>query len=118
MEPQANGKVGHELCHYCRQEGHWKRECPALNTSGKTEQVKSPGLVAPVCRPVGSAMDLLAVFDMQIQTVEPSEVDSSYRIFSSKGFVRFGESDEEIPVTILRDSGSMHTFVRKDILPL
>lgn len=44
-------------------------------------------------------------------------MDSSYRIFISKGFVRFGEGDKEIPVTILRDPRFMHTFVRKDILP-
>lgn len=117
MEPQVNGKVGHEVCHYCRQEGHWKKECPVLNSRGKTVQVKSAGLVAPVCRPVGSAMDLVAPFDMQVQTMEASEADSSYRIFISKGFVRLGEGDKEIPVTILRDSGSMHTLVRKDILP-
>lgn len=57
-------------------------------------------------------MDLVASFDMQIRTAEASEVDSSYRIFISKGFVRFWEGDKEIPVTILRDPRSMHTFVR------
>lgn len=79
--------------------------------------MKSAGLVAPVCRPVCSTMDLLAPFDMQSQTVEPSEVDSSYRIFICIGFLQFREGDTEIPVTVLGDSGSMHTFVRKDILP-
>lgn len=116
IEPQGNGNVGPELCPYCQQEGHWKRECSALTIRGKAEQVKSEGLVATVCRPVGSAMDFLAPFDMQIQTVAPPEVYSSYRTFISGGFVRFGEGDKEIPVTIQRDSGSMHTFVRKAIL--
>lgn len=47
IEQQEN-EVGHELCHYCQQEGHWKKECPVLNKRGMTERVKSAGLVAPV----------------------------------------------------------------------
>ncbi len=66
MEPQLNGKSGPEGCHYCHQEGHWKKECPVLNGKGKSVQVKSAGLVAPVCRPVGSAGDFVAPFEMQV----------------------------------------------------
>lgn len=117
MEPHVNGKVGPEVCHYCRQEGHWKKECPVLNSRGKTVQVKSAGLVAPVGRPVGSVKNSVAPFVRQGQTMEASDADSGYHIFISDGFVRMGEDDTEIPVKILRDSGSMHTFVRKDILP-
>ena len=106
------------MCHYCRREGHWKKECPVLNSRGKTMQVKSAGLVAPVCRSVGSAMNLVAPFEMQVQTMEASDADSGYHIFISDGFVRASGDDTEIPVKILRDSGSVHTFVSKDILPL
>lgn len=46
-----------------------KKKCPVLNGRGKFVKIKSAGLVAPVCRPVSSAGDLMAPFEMEVQTV-------------------------------------------------
>lgn len=58
-------------------------KCPMLKNRGKV-QVKSAGLVAPVCRPVSSDGNLVALFDMHVQTVNASEChDSLPRVFLS-----------------------------------
>lgn len=92
-----------------------KKECPVLDKKGKSAQVKSDGLVAPVHKPLTSASESVAPFDMKIQTTDIPEADQSYQI--SDGSVKLKGGDEDIPVEVLRGSGAMHSSVWEAILP-
>ncbi|KAK0144763.1 hypothetical protein N1851_016781 [Merluccius polli] len=68
-------------------------------------------------RKVSTPSEAAVVADEYVQVMDGAEVESGYHIFLSDGFVRLHERDMEVPVKVLRDSGSMHTFVREAILP-
>lgn len=85
-----------------------------MSCAGWEEQINSSaGLVAPAPKTIPS--DLAAPFDLTVQTKDSPEIDSCYQIFLSEGFVRLRDGNQEVPVTILRDSGAMHSFVREAI---
>ena len=85
--------------YYCKQRGHIKAECPALE-----RKRKSNAIVAPTRPDDEGYMD------------GSREVPSEYKPFVSHGTVSLG-SGEESPVTILRDTGASQSLILADILP-
>lgn len=117
LKQHANGKSDSNVCNYCHQEGHWKKECPPLRGKSNTSQVKSAGLAASIPNPMVDAAELVAPFQMQVKPIDTSEIDAGYAPFLSDGFVTLIGGDEKVPLRILRDSGALHSFVRAAILP-
>ena len=85
--------------YYCKQRGHVKAECPALE-----RKRKSNAIVAPTRPDDEGYMD------------GSREVPSEYKPFVSHGTVSLG-SGEESPVTILRDTGASQSLILADVLP-
>ncbi len=95
------------MCNYCHEFGHWKNECPLLNTRD-IAKTKSTFSVKPV---------VLAVTASEVNNVQKScsQCVSTFSPFVRDGFVRLVNSTEEVPVKILCDTGSSETFVLESI---
>ena len=91
------------VCHYCHQPGHWKKECAMLES--RNENTSN--------RPSPSA------FAVSVSADWPSaeEVSSAFLPFVSKGHVSLIGNPEKVPVTILRDTGSCNSFILASVLP-
>ena len=97
-------------CHYCKSPGHWKNECPVLrskdrSTSSQVKPVALANSLSPVVVPVEQQGALLK-----------TRTDA-YLPFISNGFVSVMGSDKQVPVKVLRDCGSLDSFVRESVLP-
>lgn len=109
-------------CNYCLGQGHWKNECPMLES--KSEFHQSTRSMRPVALAVSvrAAEKAEAIASMRLQTkpvevVAPctfvvfglvdkpdlQSVDPYYHPYVSRGFVSFVGSDKKVPVNILRD---------------
>ncbi|KAK3885664.1 hypothetical protein Pcinc_010150 [Petrolisthes cinctipes] len=105
------------LCTFCGKSGHkaefcWRKRKPTLiafkNAKTKSPQKEKPvALVSPPSeRETSLQEDLLDV------SAEGSHI-GAYSPFLSRGFVL--ENNDNIPITILRDSGSLQTLIRSGI---
>ena len=112
-----NGTSNANVCNYCHQQGHWKKECPLLEGKRNNFRVKSVGLATTVHNPRVGETEVLAPLQMQGKAIDISEVESGYASFMSDGFVTLVGSDKKVQVRILRDSGALNTLVREAILP-
>ncbi|XP_060753832.1 uncharacterized protein LOC132864434 [Neoarius graeffei] len=86
------------VCNYCLGKGHWKFECPVLR--GK-EKFKIPVKDNASALPVGH----LAC------------VDESFSPFVFDGYVSLRRGSDKIAVKILRDTGSVESFICRSTLP-
>lgn len=107
-------------CVYCKKTGHVKDRCPKLTSKNPTHS--SPALLASVPNnPVVETVTLTG----EIPNLGPDKRDlrdgsgmhPSYGPYCFPGTVSFDEpSQPSCPVTILRDSGSVQTFVAREVI--
>ncbi|KAK0131746.1 hypothetical protein N1851_033464 [Merluccius polli] len=105
-ERQAEGRT----CNYCKGSGHWKSECPVL----KSKSTFSGAQVRPA-----ALANSLSPGVVVAEQVEPRQQKSmeDFGPFISEGLVSLPGSVEQVPVKILRDTGSLDSFVRESVLP-
>ncbi|XP_072180990.1 uncharacterized protein [Diadema setosum] len=100
------------ICYYCKSEGHVKTQCPKLKlkNAGKQEKSEPNGFVCVSSGVHGMSQSVAT----QTQCMkDDDEIDERYKDFVSCGVVRFSRGDE-IPVTILRDTGATQTLLVAD----
>ncbi|XP_041867352.1 uncharacterized protein LOC121656366 [Melanotaenia boesemani] len=53
----SDARAGADVCHYCRERGHWKGDCPVLSSRGKTsaQNVNPTAFADPGGSPVAAA---------------------------------------------------------------
>ena len=106
-------------CYFCKEEGHIKTQCPRLEQKMLEQENTQPsGFVytAAACMQhcVMSGNDE-TMQSHQVRNVEHDEgYDERYKGFVSCGTVKFSVGDEELPVMILRDTGSTQTLLIAD----
>lgn len=98
-----------KMCHFCHKKGHVKADCFAFKKKSKPVNVKSAALATSVVK-VGSGQP-------SSQVREEVSIDEAYLPFVSTGFVSLTEQGEKVPVTILRDSAALSSFILSSVLP-
>lgn len=89
-----------DVCHYCRNVGHWKDKCPLLERKG------------------GASAAMLCV-DAPHQKMETTVESgrSGFEPFITTARVSLAGSSEYVNVKVLRDTGAMHSFMIESVLP-
>ncbi|XP_030276904.1 uncharacterized protein LOC115583846 [Sparus aurata] len=95
-----------KVCHFCHKKGHVKADCYALQKRNKQMSVK----------PAAFAASAMCVSDMP-DVHKEVPVDVAYLPFVSSGYVSLSGSSEKVPVTILRDTGALDSFILASVLP-
>lgn len=98
------------MCNYCHLLGHWKNECPSLK-SKEDAKIKS---ISSLVKPVALAETVLKANNIHKSS---SPRISSFSPFVTDGSVRLVDSEQVVPVKILRDTGSAESFVLQSVLP-
>lgn len=104
------------VCFYCKKPGHKISDCIALKKKEKG--------VKPVCLISTSNVNHTpARFNEQIERVDITEMESvknsvDFAPFLTEGTVALPNSDETVPVRILRDTGAGQSFLLEGLLPL
>lgn len=116
VNAKTNGKFrsncdSTKICNYCREKGHFKADCPVLNSKNKTGRstVKPAALAAPV-------IDNVAVSDITPACCD-KDVLVAYAPFIREGFLSLLGSETKIPIKILRDTGAHDSYVVSSVLP-
>lgn len=93
---------GADVCHYCRNVGHWKDRCPLLKNKGRT----SPAM-------------LCAEVPQQKAEVIPVESRdfSGFEPFITDAQVSLEGRSERVNIKVLRDTGAKHSFIVESALP-
>ena len=106
-----------KVFYYCHKPGHWKKGCFMLNSPGAKNvkvghwQPKGAAMATPV-RPVSTCVT---------PTFGPNKDTSVVALSSYHPFIMQGslvQGGEEVPVTILRDTGALDSFIQAGVLPL
>jgi len=101
-EGQKPSRSNVPVCFYCKKKGHVMAEC----WKREKKRVQPNFLAVPQHRqPTGSG------------TV-PVSPESQFNPFVSKGLISLSENGEQIPITILRDTGATQTLIVEGTLPL
>lgn len=109
ISPQLSRPFVHPrdiICHYCKRVGHMKFECPALAQNSSAYQGKPMSLVQ-VGRDAG-----------QVGNLQNGHVNDVFGDFVSTGALCVTSGGEEVPVTILRDTGAAQSVVCAGVLEL
>ncbi|XP_034001760.1 uncharacterized protein LOC117494871 [Trematomus bernacchii] len=105
-------------CHYCREEGHWKEQCPLLEPEGKPRvSTHAPAMCCSavlVKKPqgVGSGM----VPDKKLVCAD-LDVGSGFEPFITEAVVSVVGSDKYVPIKVLRDTAARYSFIVESVLP-
>ena len=93
-------------CRYCHATGHSKWTCPVLKVKSKERffEVK-PNILA------------VSPSDLNVDSLHTG-VNSNYTLFISSGFVSLKDSDDLIPVKILRDTGASESFILESVFAI
>ncbi len=107
---------GELVCFYCKKPGHKISDCIALKK--KEKGVKHVGLIS-----TSDVKHTPARFNQQIERVDVTEMESvknnaDFAPFLTEGTVALPNSDETVPVRILRDTGAGQSFLMEGLLPL
>ncbi len=107
---------GELVCFYCKKPGHKISDCIALKN--KEKGVKHVGLIS-----TSDVKHTPARFNQQIERVDVTEMESvknnaDFAPFLTEGTVALPNSDETVPVRILRDTGAGQSFLMEGLLPL
>lgn len=100
------------ICNYCQRKGHWKNECPVLNSKAKLSniaQVKPAALAASVGAAVPLEPQKECDFDVLCPSVCESVTDDDYAAFISNGYISL-PGKTEVAVKILRDTGAVFLY--------
>ncbi|KAG1932777.1 hypothetical protein F2P79_020923 [Pimephales promelas] len=111
-DSKPRGSADHDTsCNYCHDRGHWKTECPVLQSRNKfnKHQVKPAAAAAPV--------DNGEISELFVPDCEP-DILAAYGPFIRSGFVSLVGDDTKVPVKILRDTGAYDSFIVGSVLPL
>ena len=102
---------GDRECFYCHRRGHVIADCLTLKRKQQQPSLQQPkgmGLIKSVS-PLG----------LEITQQEDIEPDPCFKPFIIEGFVLLpGDSQDQQPVKILRDTGGSQSIIREGILPL
>ncbi|XP_073771215.1 uncharacterized protein [Danio rerio] len=102
---------GEIICFYCKKQGHKISDCAILKKKDKS--VKPVGLISKVNHNVSTK---------QIEKINISEMEDKTSVdfgpFITDGSVSLPDSDEFVPVRILRDTGAGQSFLMQGLLPL
>ena len=97
-----------KICHFCHKKGHVKADCYALQKRNNPMNIK----------PAALAASAVCVSDMPCPDVHKEvPVDEAYSPFVSTGYVSLSGSGKKVPVTILRDTGALDSFILASVLP-
>ena len=108
-EKTRDARDGEKACHYCGKRGHLKADCYALKRKDRP-QVKPAAFVAPVS-------DVRSLSPVHEIGGSLGGVDEAYRPFVEKGYVSLVGSSQKVPVTILRDTAALGTYILESVLP-
>lgn len=100
------------ICNYCGGVGHWKFECEELKRKNRD---KSQYRDSTTGAALGSAL-AVSLSGQTTATIE-SDIGSSFAPFISDGLVSLGDNGEKVPIKILRDTGSVQSFILQSVLP-
>ncbi|XP_049912636.1 uncharacterized protein LOC126397732 [Epinephelus moara] len=107
-------------CFYCHVSGHLIASCPALQRKEANQgsrKPKSVGFVQSIPAPT-SVQTAPALPAVSSDEPKEDEIDELYRPFITEGSVSLtGEDKDQIPVTILRDSGANQSLLLRSVLP-
>ena len=110
---------GPNECHYCHSEGHWKAQCPLLQSKGRhNAAVHVPAMfcAAPentVCvTPNECRADGLGK-----TPVCASGENAGFEPFITDAVIALVGSDARVPIKVLRDTGANQSFVLDTVLP-
>lgn len=109
-------------CAYCKQTGHLKDKCPKRGKYNASPALLVSKTNNPLVEPVSPSGDIPAlgkVHNFQnICNNVPSDVHEYYKPYCFSGSVSLhGDSQPSIPITLLRDSGALHNFVLRKVVP-
>ena len=104
-------------CHYCKEEGHWKEQCPLLEHRGKPQYgaTHAPAMCCSavlVGKPqgVGSGM-------VPGKKLVCADVGSGFGPFITEAVVSVVGSDKYVPIKVLRDTAARCSFIVGSVLP-
>ncbi|KAL2103158.1 hypothetical protein ACEWY4_000026 [Coilia grayii] len=99
-------------CNYCLGVGHWKFECEELKRKNRNK-FKHHAPAADAAH--GSALAIS--ISGQPRNVCESNVHPGFAPFLSQGFVSLTADGKKVPINILRDTGSVESFILQSVLP-
>ena len=104
--PQLHGKV-EKVCFFCHKPGHIVADCKSLRHKQQDSVLNWP-----------KGVGLIKTVSLMGQDVS-SESDECFKPFISKGYVSLtGNSEDQRPVTVLRDTACSQSFILAGVLPL
>uniref|UniRef100_A0A674PAM1 Gypsy retrotransposon integrase-like protein 1 n=1 Tax=Takifugu rubripes TaxID=31033 RepID=A0A674PAM1_TAKRU len=100
-------------CRYCYEVGHWKRDCPVLNS--RIRNSNRPRFPKPVgCT---GSLQSKSVAKAALPSDNREALDKNdYSPFITQGTVSLVGDTNKVKVNILRDTGSATTLIREDVL--
>ena len=100
-------------CHYCKKRGHVMAECWHLknNSQGQQQAFKSDTLVTQTQLPSASSLSVV-----QGQSTSYSR-NAEYTPSISRGYKSIPSSTSQIPITVLRDTGTNQSLLIETKLP-
>lgn len=106
----AEGKIE---CFYCHATGHRIAVCPVLKRNGgKTAKGSEKDVKNP------SAVGLIQTRTSINQNLAVEDIDEDFKPFVTEGSVVLtSNAVVPVPITILRDTGAKHSFIRSGVLP-
>lgn len=99
--PRAGRSREADVCHYCRNVGHWKDKCPLLKSKGRA----SPAMLSA------------ETLRREVQVPVESGGCSGFEPFITDAHVSLVGSSECVKIKVLRDTGAKHSFIVESALP-
>ena len=116
---RTQNKIDHNVtCHFCLGVGHTKWQCEALKKKKENEQ-KYKAKFGTATQTKGAAQGSALAISLPSQpiNVNEPEFEVSFSPFISDGSVSLGADGEKVPIKILRDTGSVESFILQSVLP-
>lgn len=103
-----SGVDNSNTCNYCREEGHWKADCPLFQS--RLRDVRPSACAAAVT-------GCCVAEELPSHSCDLS-VLAAYAPFIRGGFVSLLGSEVKVPIKILRDTGAYDSYIVDSVLPL
>lgn len=106
------GSSESRACFYCHTAGHVISVCPVLQRKDN-QNPKSPK-----SKPVGFIQSVSPSFSPVTTEAVSRETVENFGPFLLDGFVSLsGQDNDQVPITILRDTGASQSLILRDVLP-